>query len=137
MKNKKSNCCCGVTNPQRTQGLKTNPEKGSKFDIVKLKGPGCFVSGYITKQGGTNGVTGINLKIDGKSVVAHTFIAAENIGLLPGNSYGVVHTTGNPALDALTIGFPVPLHYKKSLVLEVSVGQTGVAQLVSNVVHGS
>ena len=41
------------------------------------------------------------------------------------------------ALKTMTVGFPVPLVYRRSLQLSVTVNEPGVVQIVSNVIHGS
>jgi hypothetical protein len=37
----------------------------------------------------------------------------------------------------MTLGFPTPLLYKRSLELRVTVNETSVVQIVGNVVHGA
>jgi hypothetical protein len=43
-----------------------------------------------------------------------------------------VHT----GIKTMTIGFPTPLLYKRSLRFAVTVSEPGVAQIVANVIHG-
>jgi hypothetical protein len=37
----------------------------------------------------------------------------------------------------MTIGFPAPLLYKRSLRLAVTVNEPNIAQIVANVIHGT
>jgi hypothetical protein len=59
------NCLGGMCNPQRVQGLKTQVPKG-KHTLIDLKGPGLFLAGHVTKQGGATGLTFVELTIDGR-----------------------------------------------------------------------
>jgi hypothetical protein len=43
----------------------------------------------------------------------------------------------SPALKSLTIGFPTPLLYRRTLRLSVTVNEPNVVQILANVVHGS
>jgi hypothetical protein len=40
------------------------------------------------------------------------------------------------AIKTMTLGFPTPLLYKRSLNLRVTVNEPGVVQILGNVVHG-
>jgi hypothetical protein len=129
-----SGCAPGVCDPQRTQGLATNVAQGDHV-LVTLKGPGVFLGAEVTKQGGTNDITFVILDIDGRNVTNLSYAAAANSGLTQQNPYGLVLLT-SPALKNFTIGFPTPLRYKRELRLSVSVNETGIVQILANVIHG-
>jgi hypothetical protein len=40
------------------------------------------------------------------------------------------------AFNNLTIGFPTPLRFERELMLSAKVNETGVVQILGNVVHG-
>ena len=126
-------CLGGVCNAQRTQGLLTNVTGAHK--LVVLEGPGLFICADVVKQGGDTDLTNVSLDLDGRNVVAITYIGARNVGLTQSNPFGIV-VLGSK-LDTLTIGYPVPLKYEKELVLSVLVNEPNVAQIVANVVHGT
>ena len=128
-------CAVGVCDPQRTQGLKA-PAPNGTHNLVTLQGPGLFLSAQITKQGGPTDLTFVNLDIDGKNVVALSFAAARNTGLTVPNPYGLQLLNG-VGIESFTIGWPFPLTFRRSLKLSVKVNETGVVQIVANVVHGS
>ena len=128
-------CLGGVCDPQRTQGLLSSPKKGD-YALVTLKGPGVFLGAEITKQGGTNDLTFVILDIDGRNVTNLSYAAAKNSGLTQQNPYGLV-LLSSAALKNLTIGFPSPLRYKRQLKLAVTVNETGVVQILANVIHGT
>jgi hypothetical protein len=129
------NCLTGVCDPQRTQGLRAPAPKGEHL-LVKLKGAGVFLAAEVVKQGGNSGATFVNLEIDGRNVVSIGFAAAENAGLTQFNPFGLV-LLKSAGLKNLTIGFPSPLRFRRSLKLSVTVNENGVAQILANVVHGS
>jgi hypothetical protein len=128
-------CAAGVCDPERTQGLKA-PAPNGAHDLVTLEGPGVFLGAAISKQGGTNDLTFVILDIDGRNVADLSYAAASNQGLTQHNPYGVVllHST---AIKTMTLGFPTPLLYKRSLRLRVTVSEPGVVQILGNVVHGA
>lgn len=128
-------CTVGVCDPQRTQGLKTRVAKGT-HSLVSLAGPGVFISAHVTKQGGATGLTFVKLRIDNRNVVDLSFAAARNWGFIVPNPYGL-QVLGSGGLENFTIGWPVPLAFKKSLELSTVVNETGVVQIVANVIHGS
>jgi hypothetical protein len=129
-------CEVGMCNPQRTQGLKTNPKKGSANTLISIKGPGLLLAGHVTKQGGSNDLTFVRLRIDGKSVIDLSFAGASNWGLTQINPYGLVLLKGGPVQN-FTFGWPVPLTFKKSLELTALVKETGVVQIIANIVRGT
>ena len=62
--------------------------------------------------------------------------AATNEGLTQQNPYGLV-LLHSSALKTMTLGFPTPLRYKRSLNLRVTVNEPAVVQILGNVVHGA
>jgi hypothetical protein len=128
-------CAPGVCDPQRTQGLRAPAPAGTHV-LVTLTGPGLFLGAAITKQGGTNDLTFVILDIDGRNVTNLSFAAASNDGLTQQNPYGLM-LLSSTALKTLTIGFPTPLLYKRSLRLGVTVNEPNVVQVLANVIHGA
>jgi hypothetical protein len=128
-------CATGICDPVRTQGLRA-PAPSGTHDLVSLAGPGLFVAAAVSKQGGTNDLTFVILEIDGRNVTNLSFAAANNWGLTQHNPYGLVmlHST---SIKTLTIGFPTPLVYKRSLKLSVKVSEANVVQILANVIHGA
>jgi len=124
-----------MCDPQRTQGLKAPAKKGT-YDLINLEGPGLFLAGQVSKQGGLTGLTFVRLQIDGRSVVDISFVAARNLGYTQQNSFGLV-LLGTSVLQNLTFGWPAPLVYKRSLKLSVVVNETGVVQILANVLRGT
>jgi hypothetical protein len=127
-------CAAGVCDPERTQGLKA-PAPNGTYALVNLKGPGVFVGAEISKQGGTNDLTFVILDIDGRNVANLSYAGAINEGLTQQNPYGLV-LLQSPSIKTVTIGFPTPLIYKRSLSLSVTVNEGNVAQILANVIHG-
>jgi hypothetical protein len=128
-------CAVGVCDPKRTQGLKAPAAKGT-HNLVSLQGPGLFLSANVSKQGGPTDLTFVQLNIDGRDVVNLSFAAARNWGLGAPNPFGLQFLTGI-GVESFAIGWPVPLTFKRSLKLSVVVNETGVVQIVGNVVHAS
>lgn len=129
-------CAPGVCDPQRTQGIRAPAPKGAAPQIlVNLEGPGVFVAAHVSKQGGENDLTFVNLEIDGRNVTSISFAAARNLGFTQQNPYGLVMLQ-SAAVENLTIGFPVPLAFRRSLRLTAVVNENGVVQLLGNVIHG-
>jgi hypothetical protein len=126
-----------VTNPVRNQGLVTNPANNTTKELVKLKGPGLFLSAEVTKQGGNSDLSFIILDIDGQNVVNISIAALFNQGLTAHNAYGVAVYRSAAALETVTIGWPYPITFEKSLSLKVTVNETGVVQLLANVITAS
>ncbi len=128
-------CLGGVCDPVRTQGLIPSPANGDHV-LVTLKGPGLFVGAEVVKQGGQNDLTFVNLDLDGRNVTSISFAAAANAGLTQQNPFGIV-LLKSAVLKNLTLGFPVPLRYQQELKLSVQVNETGVVQILANVIHGT
>jgi hypothetical protein len=103
--------------------------------LVTLRGPGVFLAAAVTKQGGSNDLTFVNLDIDGRNVTSLSFAAAANLGLTQHNPYGLVLVQS--VVKTFTVGFPTPLVYRKSLQLSVKVNEANVVQVVGNVIHGT
>ncbi len=127
-------CAAGVCDPERTEGLKA-PAPNGTYSLVTLKGPGVFLGAEISKQGGTNDLTFVVLDIDGRNVANLSYAGAINQGLTQQNPYGLV-LLQSPAIKTVTIGFPTPLVYKRSLNLSVTVNEGNVVQILANVIHG-
>lgn len=125
----------GVSDPERTQGLRAPAPKG-EHELIVLQGPGTFLSAEISKQGGTNDLTFIMLEIDGKNVVNLSVAAAKNWGLTHDNPYGLVLVKSTGEIKTLTIGFSCPLQFNSDLKLKVDVQEEGVVQILANVIHG-
>ncbi len=132
---RRTGCAVGVCDPRRTQGLKAPAPKGT-HGLVTLRGPGVFLGAQVSKQGGRSGLTFVDLTIDGRNVTNLSFAAAKNLGFTQQNPYGLVLLSGG-AVKNFTIGFPTPLTFKRSLQLSVMVNETGVVQIIGNVIHGS
>jgi hypothetical protein len=126
-----------VVNPVRNQGLVTNPPNNSTKELVNLQGPGLFLSAEITKQGGNSDLTFVILDIDGRNVVNISIAALFNQGLTSDNSYGVSVFRSGAGLETVTIGWPVPLTFQKKLSLRITVKETGVVQVLANVITAS
>lgn len=126
-----------VENPTRNQGLVTNPANNTTKELVKLKGPGLFISAELVKQGGNSDLTFVILEIDGKNVVNVSIAALFNQGLTSHNSYGIAVFRSAAALETVTIGFPVPLTFRKSLSLKATINEPGVVQILANVITAS
>ena len=128
-------CIGGMCDPQRIQGLKAPAPRGT-YNLINLAGPGLFLAGHVTKQGGATGLTFVRLQIDGRSVVDLSFAGAQNWGFTQQNPYGIV-VLGSGGLQTCTFGWPVPLVFKRRLDLSVVVNEVGVVQIVANVIRGS
>jgi hypothetical protein len=128
-------CIGGMCDPQRLQGLKAPAPKGT-YNLINIEGPGLFLAGHVSKQGGSTGLSFVRLQIDGRSVVDLSFAAAQNLGFRQQNPYGLV-LLGSGGLQNFTFGWPVPLVFKRSLGLSVVVNETGVVQILANVIRGS
>ncbi|MES9969689.1 MAG: hypothetical protein ABW092_06610 [Candidatus Thiodiazotropha sp.] len=125
----------GVTNPERTQGLRAPAPQGT-HELITLKGPGTFLSAHVTKQGGGNGLTFVSLDIDGKNVVNTSMVGAKNWGLTQNSPYILNMVKPSGDIKTLTIGQSYPLYFARELKLSVSVREDGVVQILSNVIHG-
>jgi hypothetical protein len=128
-------CAAGVCDPRRTQGLKAPAPQGTHA-LVKLEGPGVFLGAAISKQGGTTDLTFVILDIDGRNVTNLSYAAARNQGLTQHNPYGVV-LLQSALVKTLTVGFPTPLRFDRSLLLSVKVNEPNVVQILANVIHGT
>jgi len=124
-----------VCDPRRIQGLKAPAPKGT-HTLVTQEGPGLFLSANVTKQGGATDLTFVSLDIDGRNVVNLSYAALRNSGLTQANPYGIQYLPG-AGIESFAIGWPFPLAFKRSLKLSVTVSETGVVQILANVVRGS
>lgn len=128
-------CATEVCDPQRTQGLQAPAPQGG-YKLVVLEGKGLFLGAEVSKQGGDTDLTFVDLTIDGRNVFNISMAAVRNMGLTVQNPTGMVLRSSSK-LDVLTLGFPVPLRFAKSLVLSVEVREDGVIQVLGNVWHGA
>lgn len=125
-----------IAQPKETQGLKA-PAPVGEHTLVTLTGPGKFVAAEIIKQGGNGShMTFVGLEVDGQSVVNASIAALNNWGLTQSNTYGTVLLRPSANMRTVTIGYPVPLTYAKSLRLWVKVSEPGVVQIIGRVIHG-
>jgi hypothetical protein len=127
-------CAVGVCDPRRTQGLRAPAPQGTHV-LVEREGPGVFLGAAISKQGGTNDLTFVILDIDGRNVTNLSFAAARNLGLTQHNPYGLV-LMESALVKTLTVGFPAPLRFGRTLRLSVKVSEPNVVQILANVIHG-
>jgi hypothetical protein len=127
-------CAAGVCDPRRTQGLRAPAPQGTHV-LIDLEGPGVFLGAAISKQGGTNDLAFVILDIDGRNVTNLSFAAARNLGLTQHNPYGLV-LMQSALVKTLTIGFPAPLRFGRTLRLSVKVNEPTVVQILANVIHG-
>lgn len=134
METRKCECMGGVCAPRRKQGLEVKPKKG-KYELVKLKGPGLFLGAHLSKQGGTNDISFVDLTIDGQNVFNLSYAAMRNLGFTQQNPYGMVLVkTG--LIENVTLGFPYPLKFEKELVLTFSTNEPNIDQVIGNVIYG-
>ena len=126
----------GVLSPERTQGLVAPAVQDTVYELVRIEGLGRFVSAQLTKQGGSNDLTFVSLDIDGKNVVNISIAALRNIGLTQDNPYGLTIFSPSQDMSTVTIGFDVPLVFRRELKLSVDVRESGVDQILANVIHG-
>jgi hypothetical protein len=129
-------CCIGgVCDPRRVQTIEAPAPVGT-HTLANVSGPGLFLGGHVTKQGGNTGLTFIRLVIDGRIVVDITYAAARAFAFPAQNPYGMVLLSAGAAQN-LTFGWPVPLVFRRSLILTAIVNERNVAQLVGDVIVGS
>jgi hypothetical protein len=107
-----------------------------KKDNIHYLGPGVFIAAAVSKQGGSSELTFVNLDIDGKNVSSMSFVAAENLGLIEHNPYGIVLLKSS-SIRTFTIVFPSPLRFERELQLMVTVNEAGIDQIVANIIHGT
>ncbi len=124
-----------LANPKRTQGLASNPAQ-TNIELVRITGPGKFLSAQVSKQGGSNDLTFVNLTVDGQNVVSISYAAAKNIGYGADNLFGLKLLETPSGIKNLTIGFPGLLEFKQELVLGITVRETAIAQILGNVISG-
>ena len=133
-----TDCVGGVCDPERTQGLQAPASpQDAPYDLITLRGPGLFLAAQISKQGGKNDLTFVNLDVDGRNVTSLSYAAAANWGLTQQNPYGLVLLQTSGTIKTMAIGFSAPLLYRRDLRLSVIVKETNVTQILANVVHGA
>ncbi|MFV0606983.1 MAG: hypothetical protein ACK5NK_14205 [Niabella sp.] len=123
-----------VQNARLISNVSVNPTNGSTKELINVKGQGLFISAEISKQGGNNDLTFVELIIDGRYVVSVSIAALFNWGMTSQNSYGLQVFRSAVGIETVTIGYPVPLTFNKQLLLRVKVKESGVVQIVGNVV---
>jgi hypothetical protein len=84
--------------------------------------------------GNDNETISIILDIGGRNVTNVSYAAAINWGLTQQNPYGLI-VLQSAGIKTMTIGFATPLLYKQSLRLAATVNESGVAQILANVIH--
>ena len=124
-----------ITGARRTQGL-IAPATVGEHVLVRLQGPGVFVSAQVSRQNNPPGITFLNLDLDGVNVVASSFEALKNLALVQDNPFGTMESE-NGTISTITIGYCLPLKFDKELILKVTVNEMGVAQILANVIHGT
>lgn len=124
-----------ILNPRLTSGTIDSPAE-KQYTIVTITGPGKFVSAAVTKQGGTSDLTFVDLFIDGRAVVNTSFSGLKTIGLTATNPYGLAFLQSTTRFKTITIGFNSSLEFKKELKLKVLVKETGVSDIMAEVVSG-
>jgi hypothetical protein len=132
-------CIGGMCSPKLVHAFKAPAPKGT-YDLITQEGPGLFLSGFVSKQGGASGLSGVRLIIDDQIVVGSNFVEARNLGLMQQNPFGLVSldsVLGSSVLQAITFGWPVPLVFRKSLIVRVTVNEPGVVQILARVIRGS
>jgi len=124
-----------ISGAKQAEGLITSVLSGSSHDLVSITGSGTFIAARMTKQGGTNDITTVELIIDGQTIVGRTYAALDNWGMTQNNPFGVVLLKGN-GVDAVTIGFQQPIKFENSLILRTNVGESGIVQMIGTVIYG-
>lgn len=128
-------CAGGVCAPYSREGVKSNPTSGTSLDLVRQEGPGVFLGGRVTKQGGDSDITYVTLDIDGQPIVSMSFSGAATFGLTQHNPFGVTLLRSNSG-QTLAFGFPTPLMFRKGLRLNVNVQEPNVVQIIGTAVCG-
>lgn len=118
-----------------TAGHQPSPRRG-RLIAVSVAGPGTFISGFVSKLGGTAGFTTVYLTLDGNPVVTANFESLARFGFDRPNPYGVALLPGDPPAQTVAIGFSAPLTFERSLELAIDVGEPDVGQVAWGVVHG-
>jgi hypothetical protein len=135
----------GLKWPKRTE-RKVESSTGTYLQIneyhpiIKLYGPGSFISAQAWKQGGTTDKSFVKLYIDGETVVEFSFQRGELLGFRQGNPFGITSfpAAGHPDdVDVMTMAFSTPLFYKDSLEISVFVRDTGITKIVAEVIYAS
>lgn len=128
-------CAGGVCAPYSREGLKANPASGSNYDLVRQEGPGVFLGGRVTKQGGDSDITYVTLEIDGQAVMSMSFSGAATFGLTQHNPFGVTLLRSTSG-QTLAFGFPTPLMFRRGLRLNVNIQEANVVQIIGTAVCG-
>ena len=124
-----------ISGAKRTQGL-IAPASVGEHVLINLKGPGVFVCAEVVRQNDPAGLSFVSLDLDGQNIVSLSFEALSNWGLTQANPFGLVLLVKG-SISTLTIGYPLPLRFERTLTLKVNVQEMGVAQILANVIHGT
>jgi hypothetical protein len=124
-----------ITGATSVDGLAENPSL-TEIQLTNIDGPGKFLSARVTKQGGTSGITFVELRVDGQLVTDWSFAALKDWGLTANNPFGVTVSSPSQDTDSVLIGFQEPLVFQSSLQLSVQVNETGIQQITSTVIYG-
>src|SRR6476661_7034426 len=126
---------CAVDDALRVEGSKPQPVANNTYTLVNLTGPGVFIGGRVTKDGGSNDLTFMSLEIDGHSVWNLSFSAALHLGLTQQNPFGLMMLQSGSS-KTFAFGFPTPLTYKTTLKLSAVVNETNVTQIIGTIIRG-
>lgn len=120
---------------QRTNPGVMNPAEDTVHDLVSLTGPGTFVSAWFRQTGGDGSVF-VRLIIDGNTLTNYTALGLTNAGLTQNNPLGIAAFSGTPSSHNVTIGFPLPIAFEESLVLQAEVQEENVSNINVIVIYG-
>ncbi len=125
-----------IPQAKRVQGLIANPAVKTSKDLIVKKGKGVFVALQVTKQGGSNNLTEVDLYIDGQNVVAMTYVASHNVGLNRENNSGTILCEG--VINTISVQYNEPLFFEKELRVSINTNSdAGMVQIVASAVIGS
>lgn len=107
---------------------------------------GSFISARVTRVGGTNSrndLTTIRLRLSDETAVKMSFEHALYMGLTHNNPYGVMITSRKKKhkcglrVETLTFGFPQPLYFETSLMLQAHISDRSVERIFAEVIYNS
>ena len=127
-------CCAGASSHVTYRaGYVGDPTEG-EHDLVSIEGSGNFVSAFLHRDGDRDDIE-VRLIIDGETIIARTITTLKAWGFTQQNPTGVV-VLGEPGSETVTIGFPQPIRFEQSLVLQAAVNTAFMGQLITNVIYG-
>jgi len=114
--------------------------------VIRIPGPGMFISALVSKSGGSgaspNGPikTSVRLIIDREEVVLRSFELADWLGIARHNYSGVTYFQGEQIgeesfIETLALGFPQRLLFRQELVLSVKVDDPKVEKVFFVITH--